>query len=123
MLMALTSWAQGFRVQGVVRNFAGKKLYLSRYVGMNTIKVDSTSIASDDAPFNFAIKSAPVGNIYLLQFDATQQFYEFIIEDKATVKITVDATEPRASAELLGNAEAMDNLYKRQQWWAKMPIA
>jgi hypothetical protein len=108
VLSAFTSWSQGFKVQGVVSNFSGRKLYLSRYEGMRTIKVDSTAITSNEAPFSFVIKSSPIGNIYLLQFDVSQQFYEFLIEDNATINITVDAKEPRANTIVSGTVEAMD---------------
>jgi hypothetical protein len=107
LLTTSNLFAQGFEVQGKLTNYDGKKLYLSRYEGMSSIKVDSTTIAAGNTAFKFTQKTAPIGNIYLLQFEGNQKFYEFVVYDGDVIKINLSADDPRASAEIAGSTDAV----------------
>jgi peroxiredoxin len=105
LVLSTNAEAKGFVVQGVVKNLAGKKLFLMRYEGFVNLKVDSVLI--QDSSFKFIQQQAPVGNLYALQYELNkQQRLEFLIFENTRIKILFNAMEPTSSCVIRGNKEA-----------------
>ncbi|MFM2387262.1 MAG: hypothetical protein RL660_2019 [Bacteroidota bacterium] len=105
LLLSTNAEAKGFVVQGVVKNLAGKKLFLMRYEGFVNLKVDSVLVK--DSSFKFTQQQAPLGNLYALQYDLNkQQRLEFLVFENTTINIVFNAMDPSGSSIVKGHKQS-----------------